>query len=31
MAIDVDSGVLWLGFGRCVRVVGGGVDFGGFS
>ena len=24
MAIDVDSGVLWLGFGRGVRVVGGG-------
>ena len=24
MAIDVDSGVLWLGFGRGVRVVGSG-------
>ena len=30
MAIcDVDGGVLWLGFGRGVRVVGGG-DFGRF-
>ena len=29
MAIDVDSGVLWLGFGRGVRVVGSG-DFGRF-
>ena len=30
MAIcDVDSGVLWLGLGRGVRVVGGG-DFGRF-
>ena len=27
MAIDVDSGLLWLGFGRGVRVVAGG-DFG---
>ena len=26
MAIDVDGGVLWLGFGRGVRVVGGGMD-----
>ena len=26
MAIDVDSGLLWLGFGRGVRVVGSG-DF----
>ena len=26
MAIDVDDGVLWLGFGRGVRVVGSG-DF----
>ena len=25
MAIDVDGGVLWLGFGRGVRVVGGGM------
>ena len=24
MAIDVDSGLLWLGFGRGVRVVGSG-------
>ena len=24
MAIDVDGGVLWLGFGRGVRVVGSG-------
>ena len=24
MAIDVDGGVLWLGFFRSVRVVGGG-------
>ena len=29
MAIDVDSGLLWLGFGRGVRVVGSG-DFGRF-
>ena len=29
MAIDVDSGVLWLGFGRGVPVVGSG-DFGRF-
>ena len=29
MAIDVDGGVLWLGFGRGVRVVGSG-DFGRF-
>ena len=29
MAIDVDSGVLWLGLGRGVRVVGSG-DFGRF-
>ena len=29
MAIDVDGGVLWLGFGRGVRVVGGG-DLGRF-
>ena len=29
MAIDVDSGVLWLGFGRGVRVLGSG-DFGRF-
>ena len=29
MAIDVDSGVLWLGFFRGVRVVGSG-DFGRF-
>ena len=29
MAIDVDGGVLWLGFFRGVRVVGG-VDFGRF-
>ena len=29
MAIDVDGGLLWLGFGRGVRVVGGG-DFGRF-
>ena len=29
MAIDVDGGVLWLGFFRGVRVVGGG-DFGRF-
>ena len=29
MAIDVDSGLLWLGFGRGVRVVAGG-DFGRF-
>ena len=29
MAIDVDSGVPWLSFGRGVRVVGGG-DFGRF-
>ena len=29
MAIDVDSGLLWLGFGRGVR-VGGGGDFGRF-
>ena len=29
MAIDVDDGVLWLGFGRGVRVVGSG-DFGRF-
>ena len=29
MAIDVDGGVLWLGFSRGVRVVGGG-DFGRF-
>ena len=25
MAIDVNSGVLWLGLGRGVRVVGGGA------
>ena len=29
VAIDVDSGLLWLGFGRGVRVVGSG-DFGRF-
>ena len=29
MAIDVDSGLLWLGFGRGVRVVGSG-DIGRF-
>jgi hypothetical protein len=29
VAIDVDSGLLWLGFGRGVRVVAGG-DFGRF-
>ena len=29
MAIDVDGGLLWLGFGRGVRVVAGG-DFGHF-
>ena len=29
MAIDVDSGLLWLGFGRGVRVVGSG-NFGRF-
>ena len=29
MAIDVDSGLLWLGVGRGVRVVGSG-DFGRF-
>ena len=29
MAIDIDSGLLWLGFGRGVRVVGSG-DFGRF-
>ena len=29
MAIDVDSGLLWLGFGRGVRVVGS-CDFGRF-
>ena len=29
MAIDVDGGVLWLAFGRGVRVVGSG-DFGRF-
>ena len=29
MAIDVDSGLLWLDFGRGVRVVAGG-DFGRF-
>ena len=29
MAIDVDGGVLWLGFFRGVRVVGG-CDFGRF-
>ena len=29
MAIDVDSGLLWLGFSRGVRVVGSG-DFGRF-
>ena len=29
MAIDVGSGLLWLGFGRGVRVVGSG-DFGRF-
>ena len=28
MAIDADGGVLWLGFFRGVRVVGGGGDFG---
>ena len=29
MAIDVDSGMLWLGFGRGVPVIGSG-DFGRF-